>query len=120
MKNDTGVQLMLWDPMNLEFKASFAIKAFHVASVVPSDFNCDGQLDVLLVFEDCSSRIYFGRLGSEGVDDNFLSIDSSRVQPTLFDYNGDMRIDLLGYPKNSDTLSVWKNVQVGDSISFEM
>jgi integrin alpha FG-GAP repeat containing protein 1 len=35
--------------------------------------------------------------------------------PIVLDINGDMKTDLLGYSKDTNELSVWKNVALSDS-----
>ncbi|RKP26277.1 hypothetical protein SYNPS1DRAFT_28023 [Syncephalis pseudoplumigaleata] len=119
----------LWQPDAKQFKASTAMisipssedGAFVIENVIPGDFNYDGALDVLLMGRkgpierddpkgDLLMRVYLGN-GRDRLDPGYITVPASTAaQPIPFDFAGDMRIHLLGYPANKpDTLSVWKN-----------
>ncbi|KAI9596507.1 hypothetical protein BDF19DRAFT_437639 [Syncephalis fuscata] len=119
----------LWQPETARFEPSTAIitlpasdvNGFVIENVIPGDFNYDGTLDVLVMGRkevpkedngqgELLMRVYLGN-GRDHFDSNYITVPSSTaIQPIPFDFVGDMRIHLLGYPStNADTLSVWKN-----------
>ncbi|KAG0233971.1 hypothetical protein BGW41_001269 [Actinomortierella wolfii] len=122
----------LWDHASWAFRqlkeATVTIeqtpRPFIITNIVPGDFNHDGRLDVLVMGQEDPSgkpdgelqmRVYLGN-SDNGWDTQYISVPSSTSQqPMTFDFNGDMRTDLLGYtfegyqPSNPQ-LSVWRNV----------
>ena len=95
---------------------------FVVTNVVPGDFDYDGRLDMLLMgqdspagwFSDDELKMVMHRGIGRG---NFLpavSVPSSHLQqPMLLDADGDMQVDMLGYPFSKDSkqqdLKLWRN-----------
>ncbi|KAI9138233.1 hypothetical protein BKA69DRAFT_811638 [Paraphysoderma sedebokerense] len=93
-------------------------KKMTITNVVPSDYNYDGSLDVLLMGQtdpvsqpngEVFMHIAIGN-GLDGFNSTLELPSSSSIQPTLLDYDGTMSMDLLGYPSSSQSqLSLWKN-----------
>ncbi|KAL1915364.1 uncharacterized protein VTP21DRAFT_6822 [Calcarisporiella thermophila] len=127
-----------WDPAKWSFVKSNTARIFIpgnefvITNVIPGDFNHDGKLDVMLMGQadpqnkpdgELFMRVYLGT-ANDTLDPNFIKLpSSSAAQPILFDYDGNMRTDLLGYPSSSsDTLSVWRNVvnPATNALEFEI
>ncbi|RKP11179.1 hypothetical protein THASP1DRAFT_11906 [Thamnocephalis sphaerospora] len=121
-----SLSVHLWKPAEDRFVASTATLTISsdapnpliIENVVPGDFNYDGTLDVLVMGREAPQpnnaegelrmRIYLG----DGQDvSSYVQVPSSTAaQPILFDFVGDMRVHMLGYPFDKpQQLSVWKN-----------
>jgi integrin alpha FG-GAP repeat containing protein 1 len=95
---------------------------FVITNVVPGDFNYDGRLDLLVMGEDNPEGWWSGELKMElwtgdgkGGFTKAASIPSSTTaQPIPLDVDGDMKVDLLGFPYVKDGKSkvpqTWRNV----------
>ncbi|KAJ1658607.1 hypothetical protein IWQ61_002183 [Dispira simplex] len=91
-----------------------------VTSVIPGDFNYDGQMDVLVLGQRDTDdqdlavhmRVYTGD-GKDGFDDTPIELDSAaKAHPIPVDLSGDMTTDLLGFvqtEKNTMAPKLWKN-----------
>jgi len=92
--------------------------SLYIVNVIPNDFNYDGKLDVLIMAskektnkpnKELIMRLY---LGNQKSFDKYIDVPSSmNIQPTLVDFYGNMRPNLLGYPFNPNSsynLHVWK------------
>lgn len=91
-----------------------------IVNVVPSDFMHEGHLDVLLSFKDAKeSSLIKHKLykGSKGDFEFAMDLQWSNSQLFLFDYSGQMRVDMLGIRDND--LYLWKNVHNGNSVTLE-
>jgi integrin alpha FG-GAP repeat containing protein 1 len=124
-----------------------------ITNVVPGDYNYDGRLDLLLMGqrnpdspsdEELVMSVWLGQGNgafSRSLTRYSSSLPTDRIatagplpvpsatlsQPLAFDANGDMKVDLLGYPyikgERSPTLRLWKNVydaSVPDNSVFEL
>jgi integrin alpha FG-GAP repeat containing protein 1 len=93
-------------------------ESLYIVNVISNDFNYDGKLDVLIMATKEKSdkpnnelimKLY---LGNQKSFDKFVEVPSSmNIQPTLIDFYGNMRPNLLGYPYNQNNiykLHVWK------------
>lgn len=80
-----------------------------VVSVVPCDFNTDGNLDILVTYELDSglhtNQIY---LGNRTKFDKTLELPKTKDQFTLLDYHGDLKPTLIGYDE-TDKLILLEN-----------
>jgi len=94
--------------------------SLYIVNVIPNDFNYDGKMDVLIMAtkkkankpeKELIMRLY---LGNQISFEKFIEVPSSmNIQPTLIDYYGNLRPNLIGYPYNNATtptynLHVWK------------
>ncbi|KAK3842740.1 MAG: hypothetical protein J3R72DRAFT_474554 [Linnemannia gamsii] len=129
--DQTSFSIYLWDHAEWVFSllptATVTIAQtppFIITNIVPGDFNHDGKLDVLVMGQadpvgnpngELMMRVYLGNIDS-GWNEKFIPVPSSTAQqPITFDYNGDMRTDLLGYAAEGyqagvSPLSVWRNI----------
>ncbi|KAJ1966785.1 hypothetical protein IWQ62_002256, partial [Dispira parvispora] len=94
--------------------------ALVVTSVIPGDFNYDGQLDVLVLSQRDTDdqdlpvymRVYLGD-GKDGFQDTPVELDSAaKTHPIPVDLSGDMTTDLLGFvqtEKNTVVPKLWTN-----------
>ncbi|KAJ1990529.1 hypothetical protein H4R33_001672 [Dimargaris cristalligena] len=94
--------------------------SIQATSLIPGDFNYDGQLDLLVIGQvdpqdDANGplymKIYLGN-GQGGFEPNpSILSPASSAHPVLFDSNGDMTTDLLGFVQSDgkDIVKLWKN-----------
>ena len=95
---------------------------FVVTNVVPGDFDYDGRLDMLLMgqdspagwFSDDELKMVMHRGIGRGNFHPAVSVPSSHLQqPMLLDADGNMQVDMLGYPFSKDSkqqeLKLWRN-----------
>jgi integrin alpha FG-GAP repeat containing protein 1 len=118
----TDVKIFIWSKKSYSFGLLDSITVpLTVVNIIPSDFNKDGSIDLLVqgTSESSSnnqfiSQIYLGyanKIDDQPCQDVQIISDG---QVLLFDYNSDMRSDLLGSTDNS-TRTVWQNVPSTDS-----
>ncbi|KAI8873036.1 hypothetical protein GQ42DRAFT_113404, partial [Ramicandelaber brevisporus] len=105
-------------------KLASATINLDITNVVPGDYNYDGQLDVLLMVEKSPSLdskadeikmlLYLGD-AKTGFSKKPIVLPSAKsAHPIVFDYNGDMKPDFLGYQfSSSGSLKVWSNIANG-------
>ncbi|KDN42724.1 hypothetical protein K437DRAFT_269305 [Tilletiaria anomala UBC 951] len=119
------VSVRLWDHTTFSFKPAGPNQSLtvppanRIQNVVPSDFNQDGVLDVLVMSSPSKSNSANGELhlqlffGQGGGTFNPSAIElppSSRVQPLLLDATGDLGMDLLGHRSGADnSIKLWRN-----------
>jgi len=120
-----SVSLYGWDRAAYTFRPVPDAQPIHapfvITNIVPGDFDYDGRLDVLLMGEDNPGgwfsddelkMVYYRGLGKGQFAQEVNIPSASQAQPMPFDAEGDMRVDLLGFPsgdKNHDNLKMWKN-----------
>lgn len=76
-----------------------------IDNIIPTDFNYDGKLDILVVSHTSTStdlfmRVYYGDGISSLSDPEILSYTGT-TQPFVADLHGDMRLDIIGPTKDS-------------------
>ncbi|CAJ0759893.1 10560_t:CDS:10, partial [Entrophospora sp. SA101] len=131
--SQTSISIYLWNHESFNFtKANSSDieisddqpNKFLITNVIPGDYNYDGNLDLLLMGQTNPSsvfrkneplymRVYFG-YDNATFNSKYIELDASYSQhPITFDFNGDMKTDLLGHYLSSaqdNKLYVWKNV----------
>ncbi|EIW70623.1 hypothetical protein TREMEDRAFT_28893 [Tremella mesenterica DSM 1558] len=130
-KDQKSVQLYLWNRESFKFLPSHSVTlSSNIINVVPGDYNHDGQLDLLVMYEDKSDGGWWGgdkiRLGMQvyiggGVDGGFQTDpwaipSSTMAQPLVFDADGSLRPSLLGFQEDEagdNLVKVWKNTGSG-------
>lgn len=95
---------------------------YKITNIIPSDFDYDGRLDLLVMSQanpnggwwsdDQLLHLHFYRgLGESTFDEPKELPSSSPVQPMVLDTNGDMKADLLGMSTDKDSrMKLWKNI----------
>ncbi|CAD5110771.1 DgyrCDS137 [Dimorphilus gyrociliatus] len=88
----------------------------EIYGIIPTDFNGDGQMDVLVTYKAgkklFNAGVHFGIPGETSVEPHihWLTVDSNladlKDEPFLFDVNFDMYPDLLAETKNDRI--IWK------------
>ncbi|KAK8864374.1 hypothetical protein IAR55_001622 [Kwoniella newhampshirensis] len=132
------VQVQLWDRDKFQYIPSHTLSlSSKILNVVPGDYNHDGKLDLLVMYEDeADGGGWWGgkvdRLGMEvflgGGDNGAFQIGPWRLpsstpsQPLIFDADGSLRPSLLGYdPSESASaegvLKVWNNNGAGMTLT---
>ncbi|CEO94364.1 ASPIC/UnbV domain-containing protein [Plasmodiophora brassicae] len=90
-----------------------------ITSVVPGDFNYDGHLDVLVQGRYSTDKSYWAKIFTGSISDmTFTEMPQtlkSDEELLVFDYNGDMQLDLFGFAGGVRT--VWVNDGKGDFVS---
>jgi len=116
------VSVLLWNKKSFTFEPQTPVSfPVPVSSVVCADFNGDGRLDVLvsmIVGEAYRTEIRFGALNqlTASADAAFDSVEPV----SIFDYNGDLRPDLMA-TSSTGLRTVWVNKGMeGNAIRFEM
>ncbi|CAJ0845551.1 7606_t:CDS:10 [Entrophospora sp. SA101] len=123
-----SISIYLWDHESNKFSkansSDIEINDFLITNVIPGDYNYDGNLDLLLMGQTNPStiyrkneplymRVYFG-YDNATFNLSYADLESSYSQhPITFDFDGDMKTDLLGHYFSSthdSKLFVWKNV----------
>lgn len=108
--NDNSVSVYLWNRNDFKFEAQESTKIAYNSSIkvlnaIPSDYNRDGKLDVLISFKnakDSSSdnlwyhEIYLGAHTSWKEKSIEKLTFTSKTQLTLLDMNGTFNVDLFG------------------------
>jgi integrin alpha FG-GAP repeat containing protein 1 len=73
---------------------------FGIVSLIPSDFNYDGKLDLLVQYSNGTDfselSLYYGDGTGNWVGSTIVTPNPSNQQLLLFDANNDMRVDLFG------------------------
>ncbi|KAJ1813412.1 hypothetical protein LPJ56_005173, partial [Coemansia sp. RSA 2599] len=129
------VQVWLWNAQERQFQhlqSADITAGFKVGNVVVGDFNMDGKLDVLLQGAEASNggetsmKAYLGD-GESGFSEAGEVPSATGGLPFAFDYRGDGRTDLLGFPADQDkqqqqeTAWVWTHADgSADNVLFEM
>ncbi|TYJ56963.1 hypothetical protein B9479_002242 [Cryptococcus floricola] len=127
------VQVYLWDKDKFKYKLSHTLAlSSTISNIVPGDFNHDGHLDLLLMYDKSADGGWWGgkteRLGMDvhlgggpngGFQPESWSLPiSTPAQPIVFDADGSLRPSLLGYhpTESSDGIVTWKNNGTGFSL----
>ncbi|GFZ43951.1 hypothetical protein JCM24511_01671 [Saitozyma sp. JCM 24511] len=121
-----SVQVHLWDRDTFRYKPSSIVTVEStITNVVPGDFNHDGRLDLLVMYESdegwwpskkesTGMQVFLGRPDG-GIDGTPWKLShSTEVQAMVFDADGSLRPSLLGFaPGTDDTtdavLRAWIN-----------
>ncbi|KAJ2705973.1 hypothetical protein FB645_001950 [Coemansia sp. IMI 203386] len=125
------VQIWLWNAQERQFQhlqSADITTDFAIANVVVGDFNMDGNLDVLLQGVESGSnkevvmKAYLGD-SEAGFSDAGAVPSAAGGLPFAFDYHGDGRTDLLGWPldqndKQEEAL-VWTHADSQGDVLFE-
>ncbi|CAG8512992.1 15985_t:CDS:10 [Funneliformis mosseae] len=127
-----SLSVYLWDHADYKFtispSANITISqneenSFIITNILPGDYDYDGNLDILVMGQTNPSsndrkkeplfmRVYFG-YGNDTFNPNFINVPSATYQqPIPFDFDGDMKIDLIGhsFDKGVNELSIWQNI----------
>ncbi|PKK80668.1 hypothetical protein RhiirC2_649600 [Rhizophagus irregularis] len=126
-----SISVYLWNHANYKFtKAPHADitilpneeNSFIITNILPGDYNYDGNLDILVMGqtnplsnnrkqEPLLMRVYFG-YENDTFNPNFINVKPATYQqPIPFDFDGDMKIDLIGHSFDNNTkLSIWRNI----------
>ena len=100
--------------MDAQFRISIQPStSIKIVSVIPSDYDGDGCMDVMLILqlpsqEDYSMRLYYGN--HSHVSSVYKTLNGrSRVQPFALDYQGMAQLDLMGANATQGAL-IWRNM----------
>ncbi|EMD34350.1 hypothetical protein CERSUDRAFT_117229 [Gelatoporia subvermispora B] len=113
------LSVYLWNHEDYMYRKSAVFRhPQRVINVVPGDFTQDGKLDLLVMsqaqrsFQLAIDLYMASPMG--GFDMNPVSAPPSTMsQPIPMDFNGDLKIDLLGIParpSSGSSFKVWSNV----------
>ncbi|KAI9297650.1 hypothetical protein K502DRAFT_300520 [Neoconidiobolus thromboides FSU 785] len=121
-KKELELKLLLFNSKSkiYEEATGFDIKSEKkILNIMAADWNYDGLLDILMVTEnddkkELELKIILNNHGTGFVEESINLPNSNLIQPFIFDYNGDMKPDLLGYLPNNNQqeepeLVVWLN-----------
>ncbi|WFD34353.1 hypothetical protein MCUN1_001192 [Malassezia cuniculi] len=105
----------LWDHVAYAFEREPVAVAHvdaEIQNIVAGDFSYDGHADLLLMTGSGSGALdlvlFFGANGTLGAPTHLPA--SAAPHPLALDASGDLHIDLLGHPKDSRELRVWRNL----------
>lgn len=124
MESKTTIYVYYWNPDLFSFQVTNhpLVVEMTVANVIAADFNRDGKLDILIQGNEGGAslvkfQVFLG--DSMSIIPECIVQDDAMDQVTLIDWNGDLRVDLLG--KNIlGERTVWINKEVPESaLSFE-
>lgn len=114
--NDNSVSVYLWNRNDFKFEVQEYTKIVYNSSIkvlnaIPSDYDRDGKLDVLISFKNTKDsfnsnlwhhEIYFGsHTGWKEKSIEKLTF-TSKTQLTLLDMNGTFNVDLFGQDVNEN------------------
>lgn len=92
-----------------------------IDSIIPSDFNYDGKLDVLVVFHTNSSPLYqcyvYYQKNAQLSDPEIIECNG-RIQPFIADVTGDMQMSIVGVNDQSAALFVYTYSQSTQSMEL--
>jgi integrin alpha FG-GAP repeat containing protein 1 len=83
--------------------------AFTLVNVIPNDYNHDGKLDVMLIYQ---SKAWTPNLESHliinGATGNIPPYITTLPHPLVGDFDGSFETQMVSYQQTGDSLSVWK------------
>ncbi|OCH90654.1 hypothetical protein OBBRIDRAFT_793094 [Obba rivulosa] len=113
------LSVYLWNHDDYVYRKSAAFRhPQKVVNVVPGDYTQDGKVDLLVMSQaQRSNRLAIDLYVASpegGFNMNPISAPpSTMAQPIPMDFNGDLKIDLIGIParsSSSSTFKIWSNI----------